>query len=206
MTSVQHIIEPGLTAFSAAEIHVVLFRTNWPYSVRHLSSPEVHISTDKFWYRPLYQLVWFLKNICTNIWASSPSIDRCSRFSKALMMRMSKHSMHSVLMTHASWTQVDLGNVRSFYKESQKSPFKFFPWKTGSMHFKFLSVSQFLACKANVQPMHMHMASRNFPASDLIVMVFKCSGSVHFGKRSVGIKACCDSMSIAKHSWPSPCT
>lgn len=34
--------------------------------------------------------------------------------------------------------QVELNNVRSFYKESQKSPFKFFPWKTGNMHFRFL--------------------------------------------------------------------
>lgn len=30
--------------------------------------------------------------------------------------------------------------MRSFYKEAQKSPFKFFPWKTGNMHFKFLPV------------------------------------------------------------------
>jgi hypothetical protein len=36
--------------------------------------------------------------------------------------------------------QVELNNVRSFYKEAQKSPFKFFPWKTGNMHFKFLPV------------------------------------------------------------------
>ncbi len=42
--------------------------------------------------------------------------------------------MHFVL-------QVELQNVRSFYKEAQKSPFKFFPWKTGNMHFKFLPVS-----------------------------------------------------------------
>ncbi|GAB4823676.1 hypothetical protein N2152v2_010722 [Parachlorella kessleri] len=34
--------------------------------------------------------------------------------------------------------QVEHNNVRSFYKEAQKSPFKFFPWKTGNMHFKFL--------------------------------------------------------------------
>jgi hypothetical protein len=38
--------------------------------------------------------------------------------------------------------QVELHNVRSFYKEAQKSPFKFFPWKTGNMHFKFLPVRQ----------------------------------------------------------------
>lgn len=37
--------------------------------------------------------------------------------------------------------QVELQNVRSFYKEAQKSPFKFFPWKTGNMHFKFLPAS-----------------------------------------------------------------
>jgi hypothetical protein len=36
--------------------------------------------------------------------------------------------------------QVELANVRSFYKEQQKSPFKFFPWKTGAMHFRFLPV------------------------------------------------------------------
>ncbi len=38
--------------------------------------------------------------------------------------------------------QVELNNVRSFYKEAQKSPFKFFPWKQGNMHFRFLPVSQ----------------------------------------------------------------
>ena len=36
--------------------------------------------------------------------------------------------------------QVELNNVRSFYKEAQKSPFKFFPWKQGNMHFRFLPV------------------------------------------------------------------
>ena len=53
-----------------------------------------------------------------------------------------------------SCMQVDLGNVRSFYKESQKSPFKFFPWKTGSMHFKFLSVCP---------DAHAQMYSNSFP-------------------------------------------
>jgi hypothetical protein len=33
---------------------------------------------------------------------------------------------------------VELNNVRSFYKESQKSPFKFFPWRSGTMHLRFL--------------------------------------------------------------------
>jgi hypothetical protein len=44
--------------------------------------------------------------------------------------------------------QVELTNVRSFYKEAQKSPFKFFPWKTGNMHFKFLPVRLLLGCLA----------------------------------------------------------
>lgn len=44
--------------------------------------------------------------------------------------------------------QVELQNVRSFYKEAQKSPFKFFPWKTGNMHFKFLPASFAIACTA----------------------------------------------------------
>jgi trafficking protein particle complex subunit 9 len=35
--------------------------------------------------------------------------------------------------------QVDLQLLRSFYKEAQKSPFKFFPWKTGKMHFRFVA-------------------------------------------------------------------
>ena len=34
--------------------------------------------------------------------------------------------------------QVELANVRSFYKENQKSPFKAFPWKTGTMHFHYV--------------------------------------------------------------------
>ena len=36
--------------------------------------------------------------------------------------------------------QVELANVRSFYKSDEKSPFKNFPWKTGTMHFHYLSV------------------------------------------------------------------
>ena len=44
--------------------------------------------------------------------------------------------------------QVELNNVRSFYKEAQKSPFKFFPWKTGNMHFRFLPVRAAAAVRA----------------------------------------------------------
>lgn len=53
--------------------------------------------------------------------------------------------------------QVELNNVRSFYKEAQKSPFKYFPWKTGNMHFKFLPVrgSSVLGCKAPGMCWHM---------------------------------------------------
>jgi hypothetical protein len=36
--------------------------------------------------------------------------------------------------------QVELQLLRSFYKEQQKSPFMFFPWKNGFMHFRFLPV------------------------------------------------------------------
>ncbi len=36
--------------------------------------------------------------------------------------------------------QVELQLLRSFYKELQKSPFTFFPWKNGFMHFRFLPV------------------------------------------------------------------
>lgn len=37
--------------------------------------------------------------------------------------------------------QVELSNVQSFYKPvgEQKTPFKYFPWRTGCMHLKFLS-------------------------------------------------------------------
>ena len=48
--------------------------------------------------------------------------------------------------------QVELTNVRSFYKEAQKSPFKFFPWKTGNMHFKFLPVRMVLGCRDGCLP------------------------------------------------------
>ncbi|KAK9802768.1 hypothetical protein WJX73_000202 [Symbiochloris irregularis] len=34
--------------------------------------------------------------------------------------------------------QVELQVLRSFYKEQGKSPFRYLPWKTGSMHFRFL--------------------------------------------------------------------
>lgn len=46
---------------------------------------------------------------------------------------------------HLLCTQVELNNVRSFYKEAQKSPFKFFPWKAGNMHFRFLPVGAVVA-------------------------------------------------------------
>ena len=36
--------------------------------------------------------------------------------------------------------QVELQLLRSFYKEQQKSPFKFLPWKSGVVHFRFLTV------------------------------------------------------------------
>lgn len=51
----------------------------------------------------------------------------------------------SLIMRHR---QVELNNVRSFYKEAQKSPFKFFPWKQGHMHFRFLSVGPLSALQA----------------------------------------------------------
>ncbi len=35
-------------------------------------------------------------------------------------------------------TQVELANVRSFYTEAQKSPFKALPWKNGTMHFHYV--------------------------------------------------------------------
>ena len=38
-------------------------------------------------------------------------------------------------------SQVELQVLRSFYKEQGKSPFPKLPWKTGSMHFRFLPVS-----------------------------------------------------------------
>ena len=37
--------------------------------------------------------------------------------------------------------QVELSSFQSFYNASSKSPFKSFPWKSGSMHFRFLPVS-----------------------------------------------------------------
>lgn len=36
--------------------------------------------------------------------------------------------------------QVELQTLRSFYKDQGKSPFRFLPWKTGSIHFRFLPV------------------------------------------------------------------
>lgn len=41
---------------------------------------------------------------------------------------------HSLIARHR---QVELQLVRSFYKEQQKSPFKFLPWKSGALHFRF---------------------------------------------------------------------
>ena len=45
---------------------------------------------------------------------------------------------HSLIERHR---QVELQLVRSFYKEQQKSPFKFLPWKNGALHFRFVPVS-----------------------------------------------------------------
>ena len=44
-------------------------------------------------------------------------------------------------LTSQSLPQVELQSIQSFYTEQQKSPFKFFPWKQGSMTFRFLPVS-----------------------------------------------------------------
>jgi hypothetical protein len=54
----------------------------------------------------------------------------------------------SLIMRHR---QVELNNVRSFYKEAQKSPFKFFPWKQGNMHFRFLPVRCQAGCFAALE-------------------------------------------------------
>ena len=45
---------------------------------------------------------------------------------------------HRLIARHR---QVELQLVRSFYKEQQKSPFKFLPWKNGALHFSFVPVS-----------------------------------------------------------------
>ena len=45
---------------------------------------------------------------------------------------------HHLIARHR---QVELQLVRSFYKEQQKSPFKFLPWKNGALHFSFIPVS-----------------------------------------------------------------
>ena len=61
---------------------------------------------------------------------------------------------------HACCLQAELTNVRSFYKEAQKSPFKFFPWKTGNLHFKFVPVSRrrrwVLSGQGGGNSMHVH--------------------------------------------------
>ena len=44
-------------------------------------------------------------------------------------------------MRLAAMLQVELSSFQSFYNASSKSPFKAFPWKSGSMHFRFLPVS-----------------------------------------------------------------
>ncbi|KAK9837091.1 hypothetical protein WJX81_002340 [Elliptochloris bilobata] len=46
---------------------------------------------------------------------------------------------HSLIARHR---QVELQLVRSFYKEQQKSPFKFLPWKNGALHFRFIPVDK----------------------------------------------------------------
>ncbi|BDA44212.1 probable trafficking protein particle complex subunit 9 at N-terminal half [Coccomyxa sp. Obi] len=49
--------------------------------------------------------------------------------------------------------QVELQLLRSFYKEQQKSPFMFFPWKNGFMHFRFLT-EEAAAQKSALTPLH----------------------------------------------------
>ncbi|KDD72036.1 hypothetical protein H632_c3968p0, partial [Helicosporidium sp. ATCC 50920] len=53
--------------------------------------------------------------------------------------------------------QVELSSIKSFYKEAQKSPFKFFPWRTGHMSFSFLEEEEALT-PAPLSPLHSHRA------------------------------------------------
>ena len=84
----------------------------------------------------------------------------------------------------AGMRQVELANVRSFYKSDEKSPFKNFPWKTGTMHFHYLSVRVIPSCQAltfqNVMPSNAvlcppsatltaHVGSMLFPSCSLPV-------------------------------------
>ncbi|KAK9846875.1 hypothetical protein WJX84_009549 [Apatococcus fuscideae] len=126
MTSVQRIIEPGLTAFSAAEIHVAVV--------------PIGLVPQEF----LDQYLGLI----------------------------TKHR------------QVDLGNVRSFYKESQKSPFKFFPWKTGSMHFRFLSEE----AASRPQPLaglHVHRKTL------AIIGILHCPAATEFKRAYVRFEQVC---------------
>ena len=61
--------------------------------------------------------------------------------------------------------QVELTNVRSFYKAAQKSPFQYFPWKTGTMNFRFLPED----VAFRVRPLGCLHASRNLQAAIGIV-------------------------------------
>lgn len=66
---------------------------------------------------------------------------------------------------HGTALQVELTNVRSFYKAAQKSPFQFFPWKTGTMNFRFLPED----VAFRIRPLGCLHASRNLQAAIGIV-------------------------------------
>ena len=73
-----------------------------------------------------------------------------------LTLRRHWHSlMDTTCQCSCGLGQVELANVRSFYKEAQKSPFASFPWKQGTMHFHYVpQVRQSATCVQGSHPAH----------------------------------------------------
>lgn len=121
--AVTRTLEPGTTLFSAAEIRVVsALQIGWAGHNRRtwLQPGVLHPrrrppAAARLFPQPIEQVVLPVGE------APDAAFQRYA----------------SLIVRHR---QVELNNVRSFYKEAQKSPFKFFPWKAGNMHFKFLPV------------------------------------------------------------------
>ena len=90
----------------------------------------------------------------------------------------------------AAMLQVELSSFQSFYKASSKSPFKTFPWKSGSMHFRFLPVSP------PGQPAPIRRLTRCMP------LIITSPGAISQQQASASICTC---VAIRPHTSASQC-
>lgn len=159
---VVRVLEPGITAFSAAEIHVVKVlpahlpsRTSTANLVkaqhRLTSSQQINEVGNSCTltlkpYHPSFQAVVPIGDVPAKVLEKYYTLITKHRqvLCAELVTAPQSLLLHSDLWSlckHNVGVQVELQSIQPFYTEQQKSPFKFFPWKTGTMNFRFLPVS-----------------------------------------------------------------